>query len=197
MTLLDLVGKLHRTVYVAECVEDGHEDLLRLMQGRCGPIEAWDVLADTGRLVIVFQSLNSVSNALSFNGLSFVDLARRIIVWRANDPPPPELAQQQLALGGPAGEAEDEADHLARREARQHRRAAVQQALGDDLKQFDYDNPAVRKEKMMDLCRRQLTALNTITAAVIEEKARKLEVLERDLAMNESLLTAMNQTPSA
>lgn len=200
MTSLDLVGKLHRTVYIAECVEDGREDLLRLMQQRCGAIEAWDVIAESGRLVVVFQSVNSVSNALSFNGLSFVDLTKKIIVWKATDAPPAAVTQQQLAIAGggaAASTAEDEAERQARREARQQRRAAVQEALGSDAAQFDYSNPAVREAKLRDLCFRQMNALCVLTEAAIAEKRSELAGLEGNLAVSESLLESLRKQVDA
>lgn len=196
MTSLDLLGRLHRTVYVAECVEDGYEDLLRLMQSRCGAVEAWDVIRESGRVVVVFQSMNSVSSALSFNGLSFVDLTKRLLVWKATDPPPAALQQQQLAIAGGGGaptSPEDEAERQARREARHQRKAAAQEALGDGLEQFSYDNPAVREAKLRELCYRQMVALNVLTASAIAEEKRALEALQANLALNQSLLDSLKR----
>lgn len=179
---LDLVGKLHRTVYITDCPEDSQEDLMHMLLRRCGAVEAWD--AADGRMTVVFRSMNSVSNALTFHGLSFVDLTKKICVWKATDPPPAE-ATQQLAIqggggsssgGGGDGVAADARDdeEEARRQLRRERRAALQQMLQTEAKEYDTSSPEGRQRKLRELCRRQLKALCTLTAAALADATAEL-----------------------
>ncbi|CAJ1043930.1 hypothetical protein Q4I32_004876 [Leishmania shawi] len=190
---LDLVGRLHRTVYITACPEDSQEDLLHMLLKRCGAIEAWD--AADGRLIVVFQSMNSVSNALTFHGLSFVDLTRKICVWKATDAPPAEAAQQ-LAIEGSSlttevdleeatsSEAED-----ARRTQRKIRRAALQQILNSTATDaVDTSSPEGRRAKMMELCYRQLKALCVLSAAAVKDAKAELEEKKENLARLQDLI---------
>ncbi|CAJ1027399.1 hypothetical protein, conserved [Leishmania lindenbergi] len=190
---LDLVGRLHRTVYITACPEDSQEDLLHMLLKRCGAIEAWDAV--DGRLIVVFQSMNSVSNALTFHGLSFVDLTRKICVWKATDAPPAEAAQQ-LAIEGSSlttevdleeatsSEAED-----ARRTQRKMRRAALQQILNSTATDaVDTSSPEGRRAKMMELCYRQLKALCALSAAAVKDAKAELEEKKENLARLQDLI---------
>lgn len=234
---LDLVGKLHRTVYIVGCPGDACEDLAQLVLRRCGVIEAWDVeekaddeatqvRADSSassasddnqrRITIVFQSVNSVSNALTFNGLSFLDVNSKLIVWRANDAPPPTLLHRQMAIsagkdaarthaeneGSDASTAaaqeelqqQQEQERIRRREERAARREALQNALGIGSRNsaaLDYSrSSAARSDKLKELCYRQLKALCVLTAAAVEEAKRECTELQQQVQMRQSLLVS-------
>ncbi|KPA74080.1 hypothetical protein ABB37_09379 [Leptomonas pyrrhocoris] len=207
---LDLVGKLHRTVYITDCPEDSQEDLMHMLLKRCGAVEAWD--AADGRVTVVFRSMNSVSNALTFNGLSFIDLTRKLCVWRATDPPPAE-ATQQLAIQGGAPSASDGADAAPRDAAaeqaeedrrlrRKERRAALQHLLQADAHACDTSSPEGRRAKLNELCRRQLKALCTLTAAALtdaraelEEKRSNLDRLRDLIRMKETEASMSDEPP--
>ena len=62
---IELVGKLHRAVYIENCDPNFVEDLVTLLQRKCGTVEAWDVVTDA-RYVVVFHSVNSVSVGVGF-----------------------------------------------------------------------------------------------------------------------------------
>lgn len=182
---LDLVGKLHRTVYVAQCVEDAREDFVQLLMQKCGAVDGWDVLDN--RIVVVFQSMNSVSTALTFSGMSFVDLTSKIVVWKATEAPPAALISQQLSIAGRDLEKE-EAERQTRRAIRLQRRAAFQAALGDDLDVSDYTKPEMREQQLKGLCYRQLKALCIITADVLAQKEMELEFKKKNLAVTRSVV---------
>jgi hypothetical protein len=210
---LDLVGKLHRTVYITDCPEDSQEDLMHMLLRRCGAVEAWDVV--DGRMIVVFRSLNSVSNALTFHGLSFVDLTKRICVWRATDPPPVEATQQLAIQGGSsdAGEgsaatddatAAQQAEEESRRQQRKERRMAIQQILQTEAKEYDTSSPEGRARKLSELCLRQLKALCTLTAvaltdakAQLVEKQNNLERLRELVQMQQSDAREGNEPPTS
>lgn len=188
---LDLVGKLHRTVYITDCPEDSQEDLMHMLLRRCGAIDAWD--SAEGRLTVVFRSMNSVSNALTFHGLSFVDLTKKICVWRATDAPPTE-AKQQLAIQGSGGGASpsastmpatdtttaaEAAEEESRRVLRRERRTALQTMLHAEGKAYDSSTPEGRRAKLNELCRRQLAALCRLTEAALVDASAEL-VEKRD-----------------
>ncbi|KPI88896.1 hypothetical protein ABL78_2013 [Leptomonas seymouri] len=180
---LNLVGKLHRTVYITNCPEDSQEDLMHMLLKRCGAVEAWDV-ADS-RMTVVFQSVNSVSNALTFSGLSFVDLSSKICVWRATDPPPAE-ATQQLAIQGDGvssngGDTAVDQEEENRRLQRKERRAALQKMLQAEAKVCDTSTPEGRQAKLNELCLRQLKALCTLTAAALKDAAAELQETRSNL----------------
>lgn len=190
---LDLVGKLHRTVYITNCPEDSQEDLVYMMLKRCGAIEAWDAV--DGRVTVVFASMNSVSNALTFHGLSFADLTKKICVWKATDPPPAEATQQLAIQGGSSssathhGDANIDAEATAqqareeedRQQQRHERRAAFQQMLQTEAKAYDTSSPEGRRAKLNELSRRQLKALCTLTAAALADATTELEEKRRNL----------------
>ncbi|KAG5502023.1 hypothetical protein JKF63_04300 [Porcisia hertigi] len=190
---LDLVGKLHRTVYITACPEDSQEDLMHMLLRRCGAIEAWDAV--DGRLTVVFQSMNSVSNALTFHGLSFVDLTKRICVWKATDAPPAE-ATQQLAIQGniPNTEAApvemvSTEEEESRRTLRKERRAALQKILsGGTADCIDTSSSEGRREKMRELCYRQLKALCVLSAAAVRDAKAELEEKRENLARLQDLV---------
>lgn len=207
---LDLVGKLHRTVYITSCPPDSQEDLLHMLLRRCGAIEAWDAV--DGRLIVVFQSMNSVSNALTFHGLSFVDLTKKICVWKATETPPAEATQQLAIQGssaapaspgtaeagaatGPSAEEED-----ARRAHRKERRAALQELLNSRAADvIDTSTPEGRRAKMVELCHRQLKALATLTAAAVRDARAELADKQENLLRVQELLhmqEAAASTPS-
>lgn len=54
---------------------------------KCGAIEAWDVAEDGKRITVIFQSVNSMSNALLFNGMTFLDATSKIVLWKATEKP--------------------------------------------------------------------------------------------------------------
>lgn len=183
---LDLVGKLHRTVYITDCPDDSYEDLVRLLLQRCGAVEAWDVV--DGRVIVVFQSLNSVSNALSFHGMSFVNLATKIAVWRATEPPP-AAARQQLAIAQKgdaadvAPEDSEEAEEQRQRQmVRRERRAALQQLLKQNVELSDTVNsPERRQQRLQELCWRQLKALDILTKNALKEAKAELAAKQMHL----------------
>ncbi|CCW65024.1 unnamed protein product [Phytomonas sp. EM1] len=199
---LDYVGKLHRTVYFCHCAEEDREDLLRLLLQRCGAIEAWDVI-DQDRLAVIFAKVDSVSNALSFHGLSFVNMETRLVVWKATEAPPPE-ASTQLAIaapstgGGGGGEliAGDDAVEArrARREARQQRLDAIKTTLHAEVARSDYSNPAIRAAKLRELSFRQLRALCVLTKRAIHHAEEELASKKSNLAMIHSLLASLPDT---
>ncbi|KAG5499694.1 hypothetical protein JIQ42_05175 [Leishmania sp. Namibia] len=190
---LNLVGRLHRTVYITACPEDSQEDLLHLLLKRCGAIEAWDAV--DGRLTVVFQSMNSVSNALTFHGLSFVDLSKKICVWKATDAPPAE-AVQQLAIQGSSStteaapaEAVSTEEEDARRAQRKERRAALQQILNSGAADIvDTSSPEGRRAKVIELCYRQLKALCVLTAAAVKDAKAELEEKKENLSRLQDLI---------
>ncbi|CAD2221341.1 hypothetical protein AGDE_00742 [Angomonas deanei] len=170
---LDLVGKLHRTIYITNVGADDVEDLVQLMLARCGAVEAWDY--DGDRATVVFQSMNSMSTALAFDGMTFVDLSRRIVVWKASDPPPPE-ATSQLRISAPATTAPvDEAELEERRAVRRERVAALAELM-DATKDAAKNSLEVDNAKKLDaLCYRQLKALCVLTEFALAKKEKELE----------------------
>ncbi|CCW70756.1 unnamed protein product [Phytomonas sp. Hart1] len=207
---LDFVGKLHRTVYICNCAEEDREDLLRLLLKRCGSIEAWDAL-DSDRLAVIFAKMDSLSNALSFHGLSFINLETPLVVWKATEAPPPE-ASTQLTItstsspgGGELGlipttsnlvditnnNEEENARRQARREARQQRLAAIQNTFQAEAARCDYTNPAIRAAKLREMSFRQLKALCVLTKAEINHKQEELASRRNNLVMIDSLLKSM------
>ncbi|KAG5476544.1 hypothetical protein LSCM1_04259 [Leishmania martiniquensis] len=190
---LDLVGRLHRTVYITGCPEDSQEDLLHMLLKRCGAIEAWDAV--DGRLIVVLQSINSVSNALTFHGLSFVDLTKKICVWKATDAPPAEAAQQLAIQAGSStteaapAEAASTEEEDARRAQRKERRAALQQILNNGAADVvNTSSPEGRRTKMTELCYRQLKALCVLTAAALKDAKLELQEKRENLARLQDLL---------
>eukprot|EP00796_Vickermania_ingenoplastis_P004002 gene4002-2857_t len=202
---LDLVGKLHRTVYVANCPTDSYQDLATLMMRRSGAVEAWEVADD--RLVIVFESLNSVSNALAFNGISFADLAKQLIVWRAKDPPP-AAAPQQLALTGngeapqtQAGDQGQEAsdnDGAQRRQWLQKRQERLEtlRALEAEMDRIDKMELSGRNERMKEWCVRQAIALNILLEEDIARMEEQLRNRHSELEVKEKLIKALQKDES-
>lgn len=206
---LDLVGKLHRTVYITDCPEDAQEDLLHMLLRRCGAVEAWD--SAEGRITVVFRSMNSVSNALTFHGLSFVDLTKKICVWKATEAPPLE-AKQQLAIQGTSGapasgaetSAEAEEAEESRRVQRRERRTALQAMLHAEGQAYDSSTPEGRRAALNELCLRQLKALCPLTAAALKdasaelaEKQDNLERLRELVAMKTSEGSSTAEEPPA
>ncbi|EPY29239.1 hypothetical protein STCU_04655 [Strigomonas culicis] len=193
---LDLVGKLHRTVYVCDCAEDAREDLVRLMMQRCGAVEAWDVVED--RVVVVLASINSLSTALSFNGMSFVDLSKKIIVWKATEAPPAAVQTRQLAIAATtAAPAEPSTiqgmtreEWEQRREARKQRMATLQTALGIEMARVDLSVPANRDAKLNELCLRQLRALCVLTQ-------HRVDQLEEEVKLKEHIAEVMKSATAA
>ncbi|GET89611.1 hypothetical protein, conserved [Leishmania tarentolae] len=190
---LDLVGKLHRTVYITACPEDSQEDLLHMFLKRCGAIEAWDAV--DGRLVVVFQSMNSVSNALTFHGMSFVDLTKKICVWKATDAPPAEATHQLSIQEGSATteaiptEVKSTEEEDLRRAQRKERRAALQQILKSGAADLaDTSSPEGRRAKMTELCYRQLKALCVLSAAAAKDARAELEEKKENLARLQDLI---------
>ncbi|CAJ1989837.1 hypothetical protein conserved [Leishmania donovani] len=197
---LDLVGKLHRTVYITDCPEDSQEDLLHMLLKRCGAIEAWDVV--DGRLVVVFRSMNSVSNALTFHGMSFVDLTRKICVWKATDAPPAEATHQLAIQGGSATaeaapmEATSTEEEDSRRAQRKERRAALQQILNSGVADLvDTSSLEGRQAKMTELCYRQLKALCVLSAAAAKDARAELEEKKENLARLQDLIRTQEAAP--
>ncbi|EAN76287.1 uncharacterized protein TEOVI_000045000 [Trypanosoma equiperdum] len=165
---LDLVGKLHRTIYVDGCPSAFYEDFVRLLATKCGPIEGWDV-AD--RLIVIFSSLNSVSTALTFSGTAFGDLTSSVTVWVANQPPPPNVVQQVAITSGGNGKAIEEAK--AAKEARERRLATIRAELAEDIERDkEEENVSV---KLRRLCLRQLRALCVLTSHALREVEESLE----------------------
>lgn len=177
MCSLDLVGKLHRTIYIVNCPEGVEEQLATLFMRRCGAIEAWEVLDQ--RVVVVFESMNSISTALAFNGMSFVDLTKTLIVWKAKDPPPPQVASQ-LALtagegsGAPATEEEIQS-HREYLEKRKERHEKLR-SLGAEFERLDEIDLQNRDEKMKEWCIRQAKAL----VVILEDAVDTLNVEVKD-----------------
>lgn len=210
---IDLVGKLHRTVYVANCPSTAYEDLARFMMLRCGAVEAWTVL-ENNWVVIVFESMNSVSNALAFHGFSFGDLTVKLIVWRAKDPPPAG-APKQFAITGPVHSTDDigqwsrEAgnqngssttasasssppllsDEERRKwlEKRQQGRTTIQE-LAEAAEKADRINAEGKEARMKNLCYRQAMALVIILEDAIEKAKIELDEKNYFLAASTSLL---------
>lgn len=186
---IDLVGRLHRTVYVHNCPPGSYEDLARLMMTRCGEVEEWEVLEETKRLVIAFQSVNSVSNALVFNGISYLDFTKKLVVWRAKDPPPPEVPQQ-LAITSSAGAGDgtgnDEDAKLNEEKAREEwlkqrrQRQLSLRELAGAMEEAHMAEVQGRDEKMMSFCYRQAKALTIIlqdAIAKLQKEVQEQEVL--------------------
>lgn len=209
---IDLVGKLHRTIYIANCPSSFYEDLARLIMHRCGAVEAWDVLED-GRMVIVFESMNTMSNALTFHGISFVDLTTKLIVWRAKDPPPAG-APQQCAIAAPSGPSDGLARDSKRAtkdgsgdyssssssspilgdedrqkwwEKRQHGKLTIQQ-LAEAAQKADEMSKEGKEARLKALCYRQAKALVTILGDAVEKSKVELEEKKCFLAAATSLL---------
>lgn len=210
---IDLVGKLHRTVYVANCPSTAYEDLARFMMLRCGAVEAWTVL-ENNWVVIVFESMNSVSNALAFHGISFADLTTKLIVWRAKDPPPAG-APKQFAITGPVHSTDDigqwsreAGNHNASSttasasssspllsdderqqwlEKRQQGRITIQE-LAEAAEKTDKMNEEGKEARMRNLCYRQALALVTILEDAVEKAKIELDEKNRFLSASKSLL---------
>lgn len=186
---IDLVGKLHRTVYVCNCPQGSLEDLATLMMRRCGAVEAWEVLDE--RLVIVFQSLNSVSTALAFHGISFVDLTKKLVVWRAKDPPPADASQQLALTGEGVGRSEEEdAARVAWLEKRRERKATLHQ-LASEVELLEKMEVANREEKMSEWCFRQAKALNIILEDAVEKAKAELYAKQEVLETTQRLCDSM------
>lgn len=201
---LDLVGKLHRTVYICDCAEDAREDLVRLMLQRCGAIEALDVVED--RIIVIFASMNSLSTALSFNGMSFVDLSKKIIVWKATESPPAAVQTRQLAIAAtkptaapPCGTSTihgmTKEEWEERKETRKQRVATLQTALGLEMAKVDLSVAANRDAKLDELCLRQVRALCVLTK-------HRVDQLEEEVKLKEHIAnvlkgTAVTQTTAA
>ncbi|ORC92801.1 uncharacterized protein TM35_000021270 [Trypanosoma theileri] len=198
---LDLVGRLHRTVYIDGCPAAVRDDLLRLLVAKCGAIDGWDVAGE--RLVVVFRSVNSISTAVSFSGTAFGDLTARLLLWVATDTPPAGVAQQlaitasgmaadsSIATTGPAaagggGTARTAEEMRAAREAREKRLAAIRSELATDIEEAE--SAESYEVKRRDLCVRQMKALCTLTAHALEKAEKSLEESTIHLHASQQLL---------
>ncbi|KEG11384.1 hypothetical protein DQ04_02681070 [Trypanosoma grayi] len=189
---LDLVGKLHRTVYIEGCPPTVREDLLRLLVAKCGAIDGWDVVGE--RIIVLFSSMNSISTAITFNGTAFGDLTSKLILWVATESPPAGVTQQMAITGssGDAGAAPRSAEELkSAREARERRLAAIRAELAPEIERAESaDDPEVKRR---DLCGRQLKALCVLTAHAITELEKKLEDSTTHLHASQQLLASLRE----
>ncbi|KAG8343775.1 hypothetical protein ERJ75_000244700 [Trypanosoma vivax] len=185
---LDLVGKLHRAVYVDGCAPSFYEDLVRLLVTKCGEIEAWDV---TNRLIVVFKNINSVSTALSFNGTAFGDLGGSLKLWVATQPPPAGVEQQMTIAANPSGSSELKDGKAAEEvraayESRQRRLAAIRSELAPEIEQAESVESVEMKQR--ELCIRQLKALCILTSHAVAEMEKALEESKSHLQVQKRLL---------
>ncbi|RNF27163.1 uncharacterized protein Tco025E_00600 [Trypanosoma conorhini] len=184
---LDLVGKLHRTVYIEGCPSTVREDLLRLLVTKCGAIEGWDVTGE--RLIVVFSSMNSISTAITFNGTAFGDLTSKLFLWVATESPPAGVAQQLAIADGGSGTkgGPRSAEELkSAREAREKRLAAIRSELAPEIEvEQSTESSEVRR---LNLCLRQLKALGTLTSHALAEAEQKLEEISTHLGASQRLL---------
>ncbi|KAH9577679.1 hypothetical protein LSM04_006212 [Trypanosoma melophagium] len=198
---LDLVGRLHRTVYIDGCPPAVRDDLLRLLVAKCGPIDGWDAAGE--RLVVVFRSVNSISTAVTFNGTAFGDLASRLLLWVATDPPPAGVAQQlTITAAGMSTETSATSNNngnnstgtgprtaeeiKAAREAREKRLAAIRSELGTDI--AEAESAENSEAKRQDLCVRQMKALCILTTHALEKAEKSLEESTTHLHASQQLL---------
>lgn len=159
---IELVGKLHRSVFIENCDPNFVEDLVTLLQRKCGAVEAWDAVSDV-RYVVVFQSVNSVSVALVFHQMSFSDPTKKLLVWNATSPPPAGVGQ--LALAGPAADSQKARD-AKRREDRERRQAALRSLAGEvggPVQTAAAMSDEERRVTLRHLAVRQLQALLVLT----------------------------------
>ncbi|RNF12346.1 hypothetical protein TraAM80_00357 [Trypanosoma rangeli] len=187
---LDLVGKLHRTVYIEGCPSTVREDLLRLLVTKCGAIEGWDVTGE--RLIVVFRSMNSISTAITFNGTAFGDLTSKLFLWVATESPPAGVAQQ-LAIADGSGAARGgsrTAEELkSARERREKRLAAIRSELAPEIEiAQSMESDETRR---LNLCVRQLKALGTLTSHALVEAEQKLEDISTHLGASQRLLESL------
>nr|CCC92631.1 conserved hypothetical protein [Trypanosoma congolense IL3000] len=182
---LDLVGKLHRTIYCDGCPPNFYEDFVRLLILKCGPIEGWDVAE---RLIVVFASVNSISTALTFNGTAFGDLGSSVTLWVATQPPPATVAQQAAITAGSVSKA---SEIKATLEAKERRLAAIRAELAPDIERdMQQENIDL---KLRDLCVRQLTALCTLTSHGLSEMEKSVDESVTHVNSLRQLLESLNK----
>ncbi|KAF5222472.1 hypothetical protein TcYC6_0087040 [Trypanosoma cruzi] len=189
---LDLVGKLHRTVYIEGCPSTVREDLLRLLVTKCGIIEGWDLMGE--RLIVVFSSMNSISTAITFNGTAFGDLTSKLFLWVATESPPAGVTQQMAIAdrGDGTGGAPHSAEELkSAREARERRLAAIRSELAPEIEMAE--STETNEARMLDLCVRQLKALGTLTSHALVEAEKKLEEISTHLSASQKLLESLRR----
>ena len=98
---MDLVGKLHRCVYVIEVPSHLQEEFAQLLAKRCGEVEQW--ARDDETITVVFREMGSVATAISLNGLRFCGYSP--VIWVANKPKPQAVLAIEAAKQ-PPGESE-------------------------------------------------------------------------------------------
>lgn len=162
-------------------------------------------MLDDDRVLIVFESMNAVSNALAFHGIAFVDLTTKLMVWRAKDPPPAG-APQQLAIASSdkmnnarnEPHSKTEEGHASSRHPNaSSSTSSASPLLGeDDRKEWwkkrqksrttiqqlaqaavkaDEMNEAGKEARMKELCYRQGKALVIILQDAVEKAKAELE----------------------
>ena len=166
---LDLIGKLHRTIYIEGCPALFAEDLVRALSSKCGEVEAWDALENHAvgddqqacRVVVVFKKFGDESHALVMNGDNYLNMGR-LIIWKANETPPAATAQKSIA--GPSSTGADAAAQEARRRRLEMLQASLDGPPTDSAAVVDRQRMTESERTfMLQKCAyRQLKALTVI-----------------------------------
>jgi hypothetical protein len=199
---LDLVGRLHRTVYVESCDQSLHEDLAKMMLSKCGAVEAWESLSQ--RMTVVFSKLDSMDNALRFNGMMFGMAGKPIVVWAANATPP--AGHEQLMLGGPAGPSCGAGPADAEAAAAKKRRLEMLQSLSEASSSSAANGAASasgqeasmtaaeKRFRLLTMTMRQVVALVTLTEAAMADLQTRVAETTRQLEATEGLALRLEES---
>ena len=193
---IDLVGKLHRTLFIEGVDARFHEDLAQMLLNKCGPVEEWD--STTQRLTIAFTKMDSMPNGLAFNGTCFGGTMKKMIVWAGNKGPP--AGYEQLSLSGPAGGSTSAAtsggseENAAAAAAKKRRMEFLANLSGsrDETAQGcsgkqDGMTAAEKRYRILSMTSRQLKALVTLTECGIASLAERMASAQAQLEAMETL----------
>lgn len=195
---VSLVGRLHRTVFVEGCNPNFYDELAMLFARKAGSIEARGMVG--ARYAVVFETMNSVSNAVALHGMSFIDLSTKLLIWGADKAPPAEATQLTLAgpSGGQASETgKDDGKRPELSEARKQRIEAFLKLGGGadaSCKTAEEVTAKERQVMLLRLCVRQMKALSVIMDFDRKRLTSQKESTIKTMAITEGLIERLRSS---